>query len=47
MLMELNLYQYGYEYVLRNMDNSKNKVLALVKEGVTQYIIGRIDILTE
>lgn len=40
MLMELNLYQYGYECVLRNMDNSKNKVLALVKEGVTQYIIG-------
>lgn len=40
MLMELNLYQYGYECVLRNMDNSKNKVLALVKEGVTQYING-------
>ena len=40
MLMELNLYRYGYECVLRNMDNSKNKVLVLVKGGVIQYIIG-------
>lgn len=40
MLMELNLYRYGYECVLRNMDNSKNKVLALAKGGVIQYIIG-------
>lgn len=40
MLMELNLYSYGYECVLRNMDNSKNKVLALAKGGVIQYIIG-------
>ena len=40
MLMELNLYRYGYECVLRNMDNSKNKVLVLVKGGVIQDIIG-------
>ena len=39
MLMELNLYRYGYECVLRNMDNSKDRVLALAKGGVIQYII--------
>lgn len=40
MLMELNLYRYGYECVLRNMDNSKNKVLVLAKGVVIQYTIG-------